>query len=243
MAQLTGALPAGSNTIGSVEITDGVDTAAVTSASTAAVAADKALVVSLSPNMPKTLPTNGLGMAAVPVYNNAIQLATYTYGIHALATGTLSAGTAKPILSIDHAVSATKTVRIRRILVSGYQTTALAGLLSFQINTGTAQASAGTVLTGGKRNLADPSAECVVRGGATLPTIVAATVQDTLPGFANPTTTATGVPATVIYDWQEGGETKPWTLRAGVLESFVLEALSNAAQAWNLTIHITLTEE
>ena len=188
----------------------------------------------------KLLPANGTGLAAVPVYTNAIQLATYTISARNIATGTLVANTAKAVLSLHHAVSATKTVRVRRLLVSGYQTTALAGTLDIQITTGTAATTGGSVITPGKRNLADPNAEMIA---TSLPTITAAVVQDNLPFAVTPTTTATGQGSTVLYDWQEAGETKPWTLRAGVLESFVLNAISTAAQSWILTVHLTVTEE
>jgi hypothetical protein len=49
-------IPAGTNTIGAVKLTDGTNTATVKAASTAAVAADPALVVAISPN--NTVPTN-----------------------------------------------------------------------------------------------------------------------------------------------------------------------------------------
>jgi len=55
------ALPAGTNTIGSVKITDGTNTSAVKAASTAALAADPAAVVSLSPNSPIPAGANAIG--------------------------------------------------------------------------------------------------------------------------------------------------------------------------------------
>lgn len=256
---ITNALPAGTNVLGHVIVDSGAVT--VTDATQLpaslgqkAMAASLPVVVAsdqsaLPDNLTqvggaaiaiKALPTGASGQAALPVYTNAIQLLTYTYSFRVLATGILTANTAKAILSFDHAVSAAKTVKIRRILIAGRQTTLLAGALDIQVTTGVLQASAGTVITPGKRNLGDAAAELVCRS---LPTITAATVQDNLPFSYDASAAVNAQSATVIYDWQEAGETKPWTLRAGVLESFVLNAISDVAQNWTLTIHVTVTEE
>lgn len=57
------ALPAGTNTIGSVKLTDGTSTAVLKAASTAAAAADPSVVVALSPNSP--LPAGSSTIGAV----------------------------------------------------------------------------------------------------------------------------------------------------------------------------------
>ena len=92
---------AGANS--ATKIGDGTNNAAIKAASTAAAAADPAIVVALSPNSP--MPT-----AAAP--------ATYSASIVGLAT----AVTATDIFTITG--SATKTVRVSRIMVNGVQTTA-----------------------------------------------------------------------------------------------------------------------
>lgn len=189
----------------------------------------------------KAVPTGGSGMAAIPVYTNAVQCLTYTYGIRAITTGLLTANTAKQIASLEVAAVGTKTVKIRRILISGFQTgTAVAGPLDIQLSRGTAASSGGTVVTAGVRVAGDTAASAVVKS---LPTIVAATVLDVLPFAVDPTAVSGTHNAQVIYDWQEDGETKPWTLKPGVIDSLVLSAISSAAQTWTLTIHITTTEE
>lgn len=58
---ITNALPAGTNTIGSVKITDGTNTVAVAPASTPASATQAAEVVALSPNSPLPAGTNAIG--------------------------------------------------------------------------------------------------------------------------------------------------------------------------------------
>lgn len=189
---------------------------------------------------PQTVPTNGSGQAALPVYVNAIQSATYFASARGLATGTLTANTAKSILSFEHAAGSTKTVRIRRIIVAGYQTTALAGTLDIELTRGSAASSGGTAVTPIAANPADPAADTTVK---TLPTITAATVVVNWPFAATPTTAATAQGSTVLYDWQEAGDTKPLTLRAGNLDTLVLNAISTAAQAWTLTVAVTFTEE
>lgn len=67
------ALPTGTNTIGSVKVTDGTNTAAVKAASTAPVASDPAVVVSISPN---SVNANG---RATPANSAPVVLAKQTY--------------------------------------------------------------------------------------------------------------------------------------------------------------------
>lgn len=188
----------------------------------------------------KAVPTGGSGQAAIPVYHNAIQELTYTVGARAIATGTLTASTAKQLLSLEVAAAGTKTVKLRRILIAGYCTTAVIGTFDIQVTRGTVASTGGTAITPGVRVAGDAAATTVVKS---LPTITAATVLDTIPLTALAAATAAAIPLTVIYDWQEGGETKAWTLKPGVIDSFVLSAISSAAQAWTLTIHVTFTEE
>jgi hypothetical protein len=158
-----------------------------------------------------------------------------------LATGTLVGGTAKPIFSFEK-TNAAVTVKIRRIVMSGYATSALAGQLDFQINRGTAASTGGAAATvnGGPRVTGDSATIATMKS---LPTIVAATVVDSIPGFVVPTTTATGQGFTIIYDWQEAGETKPWTLVSGSIDALVINVISGAALAFNLSCHIVYTEE
>lgn len=61
LVDLTAALPSGTNTIGSVKLTDGTNTVAVAPASTAATSTQAAEVVALSPNSPLPAGTNAIG--------------------------------------------------------------------------------------------------------------------------------------------------------------------------------------
>lgn len=219
---------------------DGTNQATVKAGNTPPVAGDTAEVVTLHPSIFKAVPAGGTGVAALPVWANAIQLATYTYGARGIATGALTANTAKQVLSLEVAATNTKTVKVRRIIVSGVQSALLAGTLDIQVTRGTAASTLGTAVTAGARVAADAAPQTVVK---TLPTIVAAAAVDVLPFAANGAAAASAQPATVLYDWQEGGETKPWTLVPGSINSLVLSAVSTAAQNWTLTIHVVLTEE
>lgn len=230
VTSITNALPTGANTIGAVN----------QGAANATPWNENLSQVGGTAITAKALPTGGTGLTAIPVYNNAIQALTYTFGARNIVTGVLVANTAKQVLSLEVAAAGTKTVKIRRILAAAIQTTALAGTLDFQINRGSAASSAGSAVTAGVRVTGDAAATTVCK---TLPTITAATVLDVLPFAANGAAAVGGQPRTVIYDWQEAGETKPWTLKPGVIDSFVLSAISTAAQNWTISLHITLTEE
>lgn len=66
------ALPAGTNLIGSVKLTDGTNTAAVKGSSAAAVAGDSALVVTFSPNTPLPTGNNTIGSVSLVGGNNGV---------------------------------------------------------------------------------------------------------------------------------------------------------------------------
>lgn len=224
------ALPAGANTIGKVD--QGAANATPWNENLAQIAGT-ALAA-------KAVPANADGQVAIPVYVNAQQYATYDVSARNLASGVLTANTAKAVLSFEHGAASTKTVRIRRIMVHMIQVTALSGLVDVQITRGTAASSAGTAVTPQARRLTDPAAEVVVKS---LPTIVAASVADNIPAGGFATTTTLYSPPVLIYDWQEAGETKPYLLVAGALQSLVINVISTAAHNLTLTISVDLTEE
>jgi hypothetical protein len=192
------------------------------------------------PIIGKALPANGAGQNALPVWNAAIQMATYDSGVRAIASGTLTASTFKAILSFEHGATSTKRVKIRRIFVGGIQTVAAAGMIDIQLMRGTAASTAGTARVPTPRVASDPACECVVKS---LPTIVAATIVDDIPWGATPATANSSMPTALVYDWQEAGEAKAYELRPGVLESLVVGIISTAAQAVTMTLSIDFTEE
>jgi hypothetical protein len=186
------------------------------------------------------LPANAAGQTAVPVTSNAIQYATYKISARAQTTGALVANTAKQILSLEHAATATKRVRVRRIMLAGYGTDAVLGMVDVQLTRGVAASTAGTAIVPGPAVASDPAAEVVAKA---LPTIVAATVVGNLPWGVKAAVANAALPTSVVYDWQESGETKALQLRPGVLESLVISLISNAANTIIHTIEVTVTED
>lgn len=100
---ITNALPTGSNTLGSVKITDGTNVGTIKAASVASVVTDTAIVVALSPNSP--MPTGALPM-------------TYSASVNGLAL----AATATDVFTLTG--SATKTIKITKVEVNAVQMTA-----------------------------------------------------------------------------------------------------------------------
>jgi hypothetical protein len=189
----------------------------------------------------KALPAGAVGSPVLlPVWTNALQLATYTVVLDRVASGALTAGTAKAILSLEHGVGAGKSVKVRRILVSGFASTALAGTVEFTIQRGTAASTAGGALIPQPTNPATGAAELTAKS---LPTIAAATVLYTSAANSVPATANSSIGSIVLYDWQEAGETQPLTLRAGALDSLVLFLRSTAAINVTLQVTVILTEE
>jgi hypothetical protein len=191
------------------------------------------------------------GVAAIPVWPNAVQRDTYYVAMNGIAIALTAGGGDKGLLSIEHAGASTKNVRIRRILVSGVVTTASAavvGVLKLNVFTGTAASSGGTTITAAKANQASAAAEAVSKhtptivaaGGPDLCTMVIATGAG---GLTVGTALGTSTPM-VLYDWQENGETVPMTLRSGNLESILISANGSWATTaptitWGITVIFT----
>lgn len=156
------------------------------------------------------------------------------------STGAFSANTRKDYLSIEHSAASTKTVRIRRITVGGYQTGAVAGFIYAKVFHGTAASSAGTVQAATKTNEASAAAEAVVK---VLPTITAATLKISQPIGGLTATANIGVGPVTIYDSTSGADQEPLTLRAGVLEAFSVALFSTGTNTLLPSVTIYFTEE
>jgi hypothetical protein len=137
-----------------VDITDGTTAIVVKPANVSTTAADTALVVAVRPT-----PRN-----------------TYTATMARVASGLLTANTAKAVLSIEHSASSTKTIRLRQLIVSGYATTAVAGTVEFQLMTGSAASTGGTAITPNNVRIGGAVVEAGITKVLSLPTITAATV-------------------------------------------------------------------
>ena len=113
-------IPAGTNTIGNIKVTDGTNTAAVKAASTAAAATDPALVVAISPN--NTVPVS---LASVP--SHAVTNAG-TFAVQAAQSGTWN---------INSLTSITNTVTTQGRSLTNATTTAYATNLVVKATAGT----------------------------------------------------------------------------------------------------------
>lgn len=194
-------------------------------------------------------PTTKANVAAVDangrlsVTINGSQLATYTAKLNTVATGVLTANSASNFMSFEHAATATKTVKIRRIIISGYTVTTVASPVTFQLQRGTAASTGGTTVVTAPTNPATSAAEVTVKSSPSLAIVAGGAIlfSETL---ASVTTTANSlIPPFVFYDWQEGGETAPLTLRAGVLDTLVLSILCTGAVNATLNVSVVFTEE
>lgn len=166
-------------------------------------------------------------------------LDAYTVCLDNVASAALTANTRKDMMSIHHAGTATKTVRIRRITVGGFQTTALVGTAYMKVFRGTAAPTAGTPIGTQPINPASAAAEVTVNS---LPTITAATLLHTgAIGFLSAATAQTGFPQIMLYDDRE--DVRALVLRSGVLESLVLAVYSNVAHNLTLQVTVYFTEE
>lgn len=105
--QNTAATPAGTNTIGSVKVTDGTNTGVVKAASTAPVAADPALVVSISPNS-----VNANGQATMANSAPVVISSNQTSFPVTVATGTATIGAVNDPYSTYKTVAASVSAQV-----------------------------------------------------------------------------------------------------------------------------------
>jgi hypothetical protein len=193
------------------------------------------------------------GQAAIPVWPNAVMRDSYTAVVDGVAIALTAGGGVKHLLSFEHAASATKDVRIRRILIGASVTTAsaaVAGQLRLQVWRGTAASTGGTAVTPTAFHPASAAAEVTCKH---TPTITAATgpiksLVTLSTGTAGATvgTAASSNMPFVLYDWQESGETIPLTLRAGNLDTLTISAngtWATTAPTFTWGITVVFTEE
>jgi hypothetical protein len=181
---------------------------------------------------------------ALNVNVNAVQLPTYVF-ISKPAAALLTANTLSLRASLHHAATAVKTVRIRRIKVSG-QMSAVAESSIIEVHRITA-APTGTAVTGAAATASltpfdtrDPAAEATATTSLT-----AATSTGLLTHLVITSEDAAALHGggAVIYDWQEAGQTKAITIRSGVLEGIAVGIISSAGVTPTLTVEIQFTEE
>ena len=150
-------------------------------------------------------------------------------------------GSAKAVMSFEVAAIGTKTVKLRSLLISGYATSATAGTVEFNLTRGTAASTGGTSVTPQPVIPGTTAATTVVK---TLPTITAATVMAVGNATSVPATANSSIGTAVDYIkyWSESGM-QNFTLRAGNLDTLVLNIISTAAITVTLNITAVFTEE
>lgn len=185
-------------------------------------------------------------------YGAAYRLVDATAGQLSL-TFTFTANTNKQLATIYHTVGSTKTVKIRKI--SLVAAAGAAGVFNFEVrglSATTAPATGNPAITPRTYDPADGAAEATCLA---LPTTAGSLVgADTgtvsevfewlavaAAGTANPLGLAGE--ELVLYEYKDGGEIKPLTMRAGTAEGFAINGRCTAAVALRHTVHILFTEE
>ncbi len=167
-------------------------------------------------------------------------------------TFTPVANTDKQLLTIYHAVGATKTVRIRRISV--LLSTGAIGVYGFEVRRlsgATAPATGVPAITPAPYDSSDSSAEVTCLAIPTTQGTETGVNLPLTPHLEYNATTATpeGNPAGlsgrefVLFESRTQNELKPLTIRAGVAEGFAVIGRSTTTAAIKWTAHIDFTEE
>ena len=182
---------------------------------------------------------------AANVNSNAIQKATY-HVARGPASGVAGATVAtvanidKVLLTGTHLAAASKTVRIRRIVISAWLGAAATYLYSVYRVGATAPAGGTAVVS--RPSLESEAASEMTWNYLTTTALDTLVTANSLVDIAQPST-ATGHAAVTLYDWQESGETKPLIARAGVAEGFAIAVRAVSTVGPDPIIQVTYTEE
>ena len=184
--------------------------------------------------------TTGSQGPAVNVNPNSIQKATYFAQAQPTQGLSLASGTPKVAMSLHHAATSTRTVRVRRVLV-GLQNGATAANIYTEIRRGTAApTTAGTAGSIVSAHPGSPASDTVVNHQGTLAITSVGSLHTQ--HFGSVAANAL-VPSTVVYDWQESGETIPLTIRPGFTDSISIWLTANVATIPTPYITVIYTEE
>ncbi len=191
--------------------------------------------------------------SALNVNTNSVQLATYHVNRGPQA-GSAPANPTTPAVVMNqpkilltgwHAASSTKTVRIRRIRISAV----LGGQVSYiyeVYRTNTAP-TGGTTVVSRPSDSSDPASDTswmyqsTVAIGTQL--VDGSLLDQAVLGEPGSMGSGSGHNEIILYDWQENGQTKPLTIRAGVLEGFCITVKTPGLTAPDAIINVTYTEE
>lgn len=275
---ITNALPTGTNSLGKIsDITTSVvpGTAATNlgKAEDAAHTTGDTGVLNLGiatdvPNLPTTATVNanndyaGVGTDRYGVvwtrrrqlvtYSAAYRLVDATAGQVGL-TFTFTANTSKQLATIYHAGTATKTVKLRKIVLT--PSAGAAGVFDFEIralSAATAPATGNPAITPRQHDPADGAAEATCLAlpttagslvGADTGTVSEVFSWNAAAAAAQGNASGLSGQDIVLYEYKDGMEMKPLTIRAATAEGYAVNGRCSAAVALRYTVHILFTEE
>lgn len=222
------------------------------------------------PNLPTTSPSSantdytakavdGYGVLWVRkrqlvTYSASYRLADATAGQTSL-TFTFTANTNKQLGTIYHTAASTKTLKLRKILMN--VSTGAAGVFEFELralSATTAPATGNPAITPRAHDPAD------VAGGTDATCLALPTTAGSLVGADTGTVSETftwnsaiaaagGSPSglagqdIVLYEYKDGMEMKPLTMRAATAEGFAVNGRCTTAVALRFTLYFLFTEE
>lgn len=191
----------------------------------------------------------------VAMYTAGFRLADATAATRALASGALTANTAKQLATIYHTAGATKRVQIKYVAVTLHSVAAVAGTIEFEIvslSATTAPATGNPAIVPGKHDPLDAAAEAVCLA---IPGTQGSVVGVNSPVGANYiagmgiTATASTAsppppaPLHALWDSQADGDGKDLIMRAATAEGYAVTVRSNAASNVLCTVTMIFTEE
>lgn len=184
------------------------------------------------------------GLNNLNVVQNQVAKSTYR-AIGSRLSFALVAGTAKQYMDLWHANTALKTVKLRRVLLT-ISANSTASVITADITRISAAPTGGTAVVMGMPDSSDPASTTT---SVTLPTSDAAisggllAAQSYALGVVVGATDTTKLASFLLYDYQEGGDQKPLTIRSGVTEGFAIRFTGTVATTMVATITLEFTEE
>lgn len=185
-------------------------------------------------------------------YSAAYRLGDATAGQVGL-TFTFVANTNKQLVTIYHAASAAKTTKLRRVTLT--LSAGAAGVFDFELralSAAVAPTTGNPVITPRQHDPADGAAEATCLALPTTPGgfvgVDSGTVSEVFSWNAAAAAAqgnASGLSGQdiVLYEYKDGMEMKPLTMRAAAAEGFAINGRCTAAVALRFTAHFLFTEE
>lgn len=220
------------------------------------------------PNLPTVASTNANSDYAAPAvddhdvlwvrtrqlvtYSAAYRLGDATAGQVGL-TFTFVANANKQLGTIYHAAAAVKTAKLRKVTMT--LSAGAAGVFDFELralSAATAPVTGNPAITPRQHDPADGAAEATCLAlpttagslvGVDTGTVSEAFSWNAAAAAAQGNASGLSGQDIVLYEYKDGSEMKPLTMRAGVAEGFAVNGRCTAAVALRYTLHFLFTEE